>query len=243
MSDRLLAVGADGARGGWVAALGYGPGEDIERVQLRMMGDFAAVAALRVSGVPLAVDIPMGLCDTVVLRPCDRQGRRLLGVRASTIFAPPSRALLQAPSYGHARELVAAERARAPTAKGLSAQAFGLAAKIREADVYLRARPDAQDWLWECHPELSFRAMTGGRVLAEKKSVAGQADRLALLYDRFPGVLDALRRFGVGRRQAELADALDALACLETARRIRNGRHEQLGGEPDAVGLRMRIVF
>lgn len=179
----------------------------------------------------------------MVLRPCDRQARQLLGVRASTIFAPPSRALLAAESYGNARQLVALERTVTPSAKGLSAQSFGLSAKIREADAYLRATRDAQDWLWECHPELAFWSMAGGVVLADKRSVAGQGERLALLHDRFPGVLDALRGLAVGRRQAELDDALDALACLETARRIRAGTHEQLGGEPDAIGLRMRIVF
>ena len=241
--DRLLAVGADGARGGWLAALGYGSGDDIDRIELRIAEDFAELAGLRTTGAPLAVDVPMGLLDTIALRPCDFQARRLLGARASTVFAPPSRPLLEADSYGHARELVARERKSMPAAKSLSAQAFGIAAKIREADAHLRVHPDAQDWLWECDPELSFRAMAGGEVLDDKKSIGGQARRLSLLCERLPAVLDALCGVAVGRRSAELADALDALACLETARRIRAGVHEALGGEEDARGLRMRTVF
>ena len=243
VSDRLLAVGADGARGGWLAALGFGRGEAIERLELRLVGDFDGLFALCAPGIPLAVDIPMGLADTVALRPCDRQARSLLGRRAATIFPPPSRVLLAARTYAQARELVAREREHRPAAHGLSAQAFGLAAKIREADALLQADAGARERVWECHPELSFRAMAGGRVPADKKSIAGQADRLALLQDRLPGVLDAMRGLAVGRRHAEPADALDALACLQTARRIRAGDHETLGGGTDALGIPMRIVF
>ena len=242
MSDRLIAVGADGARGGWVAALGYGTRDEIDRIEVTLARDFAELAGLHMAGAPLAVDIPMGLLDTVAPRPCDVQARRRLGARASTVFAPPSRSLLEATSYAEARELIAKEREFRPTAKGLSAQAFGIAAKIREADAYLQTRPHAQDWLWECHPELSFQTMAGGRVLSDKKSVGGQAARLALLGERLPDVLDALERVTVGRRRVELADALDTLACLVTSWRIRAGIHEVAGGELDARGLRMRIA-
>jgi predicted RNase H-like nuclease len=85
--------------------------------------------------------------------------------------------------------------------------------------------------------------MAGGTPLPDKKSIGGQAHRLALLRERLPGVLDALRRVEAGRRHAEPADALDALACLQTALRVRSGSYEQLGGDPDATGLSMRIVF
>jgi predicted RNase H-like nuclease len=54
------------------------------------------------------------------------------------MFAPPSRPLLDAATYAHARELVATAKLTNPGAKGLSAQAFGIAPKIREADDYLR---------------------------------------------------------------------------------------------------------
>jgi hypothetical protein len=65
-----------------------------------------------------------------------------------------------------------------------------------------------------------------------------------VLTRRFPGVLDALAGFDPGRREAEPADALDALAALHGALRVRAGEHEQLGGdETDAAGLVMRIVF
>jgi predicted RNase H-like nuclease len=243
VSEQLLAVGVDGARGGWLAALGYGQGADLQHVEFRLIPTFASVAGRRADDAVMAVDIPMGLLDSVALRQCDAAARALLGRRASTVFAPPSRALLAAATYTDARELVEQERQTSPQAKGLSAQAFGIAPKMREADEYLLAHPGAQAWLWECHPELSFRALAEGRVLADKKSVSGQAARLVLLSDRFPDVLEALAALQTDRREAELTDALDALVSLDTALRIRAGDFEQLGGETDARGLVMRMVF
>jgi predicted RNase H-like nuclease len=96
--------------------------------------------------------------------------------------------------------------------------------------------------LWECHPELSFLALAG-KVLPDKRSVAGQAQRWALLIDRFPGVPAALQSLAAGAREADLADALDALAALDTALRVRAGDHDTLGGETDVAGLTMRMVF
>jgi len=188
-TELLLAIGADGARGGWLAALAYGTNGQATRVELRLLTAFADLGGAHEANAPVAVDIPMGLLDSVGLRTCDRQARALLGKRASTVFAPPSRPLLRADTYAAARELVERERAASPQAKSLSAQAFGIAPKMREADDYLQAHPQAQKWLWECHPELSFRAMAKGRVLPDKKSVCGQAERLTLLCDRFPEVL------------------------------------------------------
>jgi predicted RNase H-like nuclease len=170
------------------------------------------------------------------------EARELLGGRASTIFTPPSRSLLVAATYADARGLIEVERATNPSASGLSAQAFRLAPKIGEADDYLRANADAQQWLFECHPELSFLALAK-KGLPDKKSVAGQAERLALLSERFPGVPHALQTFPEGSRRAVLADALDALVCLDTALRVRAGDSKVLGGEQDAAGLVMRMVF
>lgn len=243
MAAELLAIGADGARGGWLAALAYGTTE-VTRVDLQLVASFEQLVTLRGAApeVTAAVDVPMGLLETVDLRPCDKQARALLGTRASTVFAPPSRPLLAAATYADARELIAAAQTADPSVKGLSAQAFGIAPKMREADGYLQANPSAQAWLWECHPELSFRALAA-EVLPDKKSVAGQARRLRHLTERFPRVLDTLAGLDATGRAVETADALDALAALHTALRLRAGQHVELGGEPDATGLTMRMVF
>nr|WP_246852079.1 DUF429 domain-containing protein [Patulibacter sp. SYSU D01012] len=238
-----MAVGADGARRGWMAALAHGTGGDVDRVELRLAPNVDALLALGAPDAPVAVDMPIGLLDAVAFRPCDLAARERLGARRATIFAPPSRPLLDAEDYRAAQDRVAATRAAGTPAQGLSAQAFGLVRKIRELDARLQADPAAQERTWECHPELSFAQLAGGPPLPDKRSIGGLAARLALLGARFPGVLDALRAVDAGSRAADPTDALDALAALHTALRVRAGAHVTLGdGAADAAGLPMRIV-
>ncbi|HEX8105289.1 MAG TPA: DUF429 domain-containing protein [Solirubrobacteraceae bacterium] len=245
MPTALLAVGADGAPGGWLAALAFGDRTTghVDRIELQLPSTFAELAALRTDGAPFAVDVPMGLPDVVEPRACDVAARKALGARKSSVFTPPSRPLLAAATYTDARDLVELARRTDPGAKGLSAQAFGIVPKVREADEFLRAHPDARDWLFECHPELSFQQLAGDeQALAPKKSVAGGARRVALVVERFPRALDIMAGFGAPGR-AELVDALDALVCLHTALRVRTGDHVTLGdGRRDAHGLPMRMV-
>jgi predicted RNase H-like nuclease len=247
MHGRVVAIGADGARGGWIAAVCFAPHVDSRpserRTEVALCRTFDAVAQLRRgSGAVVAVDVPIGLLEAVDLRPCDREARELLGPRRSTVFAPPSRPLLQAATYADARQVVANARVTQPAAKGLSAQAFGLTPKIREVDGWVRQCPEAQTWLYECHPELSFRALAGGRVLDAKTTPQGRAQRRELVVDKFPDARDVIGRTKLRAGDADVIDILDAYAALASALRVARGDHQVLGGEPDASGLAMRIV-
>jgi len=225
------ALGVDAARGGWVAAVRVDG-----RLMLSLQPTVAGVIALA-GDAPVAIDMPIGLLERVEPRACDREARALLGERASTVFAPPSRPALAAATYAEARTAV-------PGAASLSAQAFGLAPRIREVDALLQERPALRERLFESHPELAFRRLAGGRVLPDKKSIAGHAERVRVLLPRLPGLLDALTAFPVARRDAEPADALDACAVLTTALSIARGEPvTTLGGERDADGIPMRIAF
>ena len=236
-----LAVGVDGARGGWVAAIAAGP----DRTRLELFSDITALTATVGEAAAVAIDVPIGLYDSVAFRPCDRAARRLLGSRASTVFAPPARYMLRAAGdYAAIRRLVAEERERNPEAKGLSAQAAGIAAKVREVDDWVREHPAAERWLFECHPELSFRALNGGVPLREPKhTAAGRDRRRRLLCAAFP---DAEQRIAAARwsaQQVAAADLLDAYAALSTALACARGEQLELGGgERDAEGVLMRIV-
>jgi predicted RNase H-like nuclease len=246
VAEHVLAIGADGARGGWVAAACYGesPKEgQPRRSEVGLSTSFEALVALRAdSAANIAVDIPIGLRDTVGFRPCDLQARELLEHRRTTVFAPPSRPLLDAARYAAAREIVAELRKTDPEAKGLSAQGFALSPKVREVDTWLRAHPAAQDWLYECHPELSFRAMAD-RVLDDKKTAHGQVDRLRLVLAAFPDALDVIAQTRIPSKDARLEDVLDAYAALNSALRVAAGDHAELGGEADREGLVMRMVI
>jgi predicted RNase H-like nuclease len=263
--SRLVAVGVDGARGGWAVACLYEDG-----TRLMLLGDIGEIADVRAgTGAPVAIDIPIGLLDSVGFRPCDVAARRLLGRRASTVFAPPARYMLAAAGdYGAIRALVADERQRNPAAKGLSAQSAGIAPKVREVDEWVRAHPDSERWLFECHPELSFVALNGGAPpSASKRSPAGAQERLRLVRAAFPDAeaqLAAARRpatsaeraparrpaASAGRATARRpaasvgrADWLDAYAALHSAAAIARGEHAALGvGALDSEGVPMRIV-
>jgi predicted RNase H-like nuclease len=155
--------------------------------------------------------------------------RARLGARRSSVFAAPPREALSCASYAEAR----------PFAPSLSAQAFGLVARIREVDALLRAEgPSVHERFVEAHPEVAFAAMAAGRpALPTKRSAAGALRRIALLEealgDDLPVDVPPV---------ASLDDALDAAACALLARRWARGTAEVLGDETDAPGVPMRIV-
>ena len=222
-----VVLGADGCRGGgWVVAA-LGPGGDLS-------WDWAADTwalldlADHLGAVAVAADVPIGLPRVGDRRPCDRLAAARLGARRSSVFPAPPREVLSCPDY-------AAARAVAPS---LSAQAFGLVPRIREADEALRARgPRVHETVIEAHPETAFAALAAGRfALATKKSATGALQRLGLL-------TEALAELPVEvPAGAALDDALDAAAGAWVARRWAAGAAEVLGGEPDELGLPMRIV-
>jgi predicted RNase H-like nuclease len=229
--------GLDGCRGGWVLAE-LGPDATLEVTRV----DHFGVALARVTDghlAALAVDMPIGLPDTGE-RAADREGRRRLGARRSTIFPTPCRATLDAATYAEALAI-----SRRVTGKGLSVQAYNLLARIREVDDLMH--PELQDRVVECHPELAFARLAGAPVARSKHTPEGLAERVDLLDV-------ALRDLGAGARTAAAAvgapppgsrpdDVADAIAIALVARLVPGARVERLGdGELDRRGLRMEIV-
>ncbi len=214
--------GADGRKGGgWVVA-SLVPGDGL---RWHDAPDARSLLALVGDGV-LAVDVPIGLPDHGVRAADVEARRRLAGGRASSVFAAPVRGVLAHRTYAEAR----------PAYPSLSAQTFGLVPRIRDVDEALReAGLAVHDHVVECHPEVSLRTLTGV-VLPGKKTAAGSLARL----DALQGALGPVPTDVPPA--AALDDALDALACLWTARRLLRGEAHTLGTETDAYGLPMRIV-
>jgi predicted RNase H-like nuclease len=225
--EPLLVLGADGCKGGgWVVAMIDGEGE----LSWHEAADTAALLELadEHSADAVAMDVPIGLAPLGTTRACDVLARQRLGARSSSVFAAPPREVLSCSTYAEAR----------PLAPSLSAQAFGLVPRIREVDELLRAQPPTlHQRVVECHPEVSFASMAGGRALASKKTAAGALQRIALLEELLPEPLP----HDVPARAA-LDDALDAAACAMTAHRWARGEAEVLGDEHDQLGTPMRIV-
>ncbi len=234
----LVAVGVDGARGGWIAAGLFEDG----RTEVRFFPSLERIAEWS-GAAPMAVDVPIGLMALGGSRPCDFECRKQLPGKGSSVFPPPARFLVDRFPTAHVtrKQLRDAifERATAEgpgVVPGLSAQSCGIFDKVWEADRFARRVTG----VFEVHPELCFQRMQGS-TLASKKSARGALQRLALVRARFPDAEDRMRESDHG----VMDDLLDAYAALWTARRIAElgiEGVEVLGsGESDGP-LPMRIV-
>lgn len=237
---KLDLFGIDGCKAGWFVVRQHaGTGDISTHVidRLDLLIDWEREHAI------VAMDIPVGLSADGV-RACDRHARRLLGrPRASSVFAPPTRAALAACTYEDACAINLAE-----CGKRISIQAFHIGKKISEVDALLHRHAAARSRLFEVHPELSFMHLSmqhGGpeHGLRESKAhAAGFAQRHALLVECFGSAVDAAL---AARRPAQASrdDVLDAFAVLWSARRIAAGQALCLPEPPDtdASGIPMAI--
>ena len=220
----MRVTGVDACRRGWVAVslAGPGPGRAAPgRVRVdgvRVAESLAEVLEGTGPGV-VGIDMPLGLLESG-WREADRAARGLLGPRRSSVFAIPPRAVWAQASYQAANQ-----RCRELTGQGFSIQAWGLRARLLEADRYRRtcAHP-----LYEVHPELAFSAMAGAPLAHSKHTAAGQDLRRELL---------GRAGLTVPRiRLAPVTDTLDAAAVAWSAWRIAAGRAVVLPARPQRDG-------
>jgi predicted RNase H-like nuclease len=270
----LVGIGVDGVPGGWIAAgchvaeavwkratvKGRLPPPSKRRVEIYRCDDVAAVAELRAGTEAIvAIDVPLGLLENGGARPCDSEARQLLGERARSVFNPPARYLFpilaKATSeerWREAQRLVRERQASYPgePIPGVNRQTVGVFDKVADADKYLQANKDAQAWLIECHPEISFLRLSGGKPLVSKSKAPGVLARLALIEREFPGTTQALEVLDPAE-SVPLADLLDAYAALWTALRVASGvvhpENDALGRNadgrcPEMDGVLLRIV-
>jgi predicted RNase H-like nuclease len=219
----MRVAGVDACRNGWVAvALAAAAGPEIvpagPEVAVRADASLAALLApwLDQGGMIAGIDMPLGLLEKG-WRDADRAARGLLGPRRSSVFAIPPRAVWAEASYP-----LANERCRELTGQGFSIQAWGLRARLLEANQY---RERCGHPLYEVHPELAFAAMAGQPLAHSKHTPAGRDLRRQLLSRagiEIPAVTPA----------ALTADVLDAAAVAWSARRVAAGRAVTVPAQP-----------
>lgn len=232
-------AGVDGCRAGWIVVLIEQQAKDLQEQHVQLCASFGDILNLLPKPVTIAIDIPIGLLDTRQPggRECDRQARQLLGRRASCVFTPPPRPLLQATRYEQVR------------ASGISVQAFGISPKIREVDQLMT--PELQAVVHEAHPELAFRSLTGASMQYSKKTRKGREARLHALKQApgklFPRIRSAFAKALKSFRRAQVApdDLLDAYVLAWTALRIARKQATRVPTYPpiDQKGLRMEIWY
>ena len=246
-----LLAGVDGCHGGWFVVLcDEGSGDTSHRV----VQDFAAVLDHVRNAAMTVVDMPIGLLDKAQPggRECDRQARRLLGVRGCTVFSPPVRAALEGwrcpPVKDKAAYIAAYDAANRANKEnshhniGISRQCFGIFPKLAEVDRLMT--PELQCRIRESHPEVAFALLNCGTPLRwNKHTKEGRNDRRTLLFDAgLPEVERILPEYQGDGRVAE-DDILDAFVLVHVARRILRSDAVCLPGNPptDRRGLRMEI--
>ena len=222
----MRVTGVDACRRGWVAVSleARRPGGvrvDAVRVHASLAGllkgDEASV---------VGIDMPLGLLDSG-WREADRAARGLLGPRRSSVFAIPPRAVWAQASYQ-----AASQCCRELTGQGFSIQAWGLRAKLLEADVY---RAACGHPLYEVHPELAFGALAGAPLGHSKHTQAGRDLRRELL-----------GRAGLVVPRVPLApvtDTLDAAAVAWSAWRIATGQAVVIPGRLQVDGQGREIAI
>lgn len=196
----VIVTGIDGCRSGWIAVT-----LSRDRVRVRTA---TTLDGLDIQGVT-GIDMPLGLLADG-WRTADALARRALGGRGASVFAIPPRPVWTAPDYAAANR-----RCRELTGRGLSVQAWGLRARLLEADQFRRGGRGAPA-LREVHPELSFAALSGAPLADSKHRPAGLAVRRALLEGA--GIVLPRRMAGAAEH-----DLLDAAAVAWSARRIAAG--------------------
>jgi predicted RNase H-like nuclease len=227
----MFVAGLDGCRAGWVAFKVAVP-------SLATSVDVVDVAEL-LSSRPddllcLAIDIPIGLFDCS--RACDKAARKRLGrLRGTSVFAAPCRAALSAKSHSEANAMNLEK-----TGRGLSQQAFGIAAKIKQVDDAIT--PDCQQWAFEVHPEVCFWALNHHCPMKHnKKTREGAAERIAVLRPIFPEIE---RHLANRPPRVGADDLLDAAAAAWTALRLHQRQAECVcSPEVDEKGLEVTIYY
>jgi predicted RNase H-like nuclease len=219
-------LGVDAHPGGWVG------------VELRDE-DFAAahvgtslVEVIRCvpDAAAVAVDIPLGLVDSG-WREADKAAKGLLGGRASSVFITPPRAALIELTH-----TAATARCVELTGNGFSIQAWGLKAKLLEANSLYEAGVHP---LWEVHPEVSFAAMGLRPGDGGKKSWQGQRARQRVLSGVGIELPDDLGAAG----KVPADDVLDAAAAAWSAVRITRGEATCLPDPPQLNDRGQRIAI
>ncbi|RWM22179.1 MAG: DUF429 domain-containing protein [Mesorhizobium sp.] len=246
-------VGVDGCKAGWIAVR-RDPGA---APSVAVFPGFAALLDALPADATVAVDMPIGLPDLSQKggRGPEALVRPLLGNRQSSVFAIPSRAALYAHTDGfttieawYAAHRRASEVAKATSdpPRGISIQAFGIFAKIREIDAVLIARPELRSRVFESHPEVAFCRLNGDQAMRLPKKIkgavnpAGMAERKALLcrHGYISGFLDR-----TPPRGAAADDFLDAAAMMLIACRIASGEARPFPDPPlaDRFGIPVAI--
>lgn len=219
----MRVVGVDGCRDGWIAVVL----ENGAFADALCRESVANIVRSVGTCVVVGVDIPIG-SETGRFRRVDKAARDFVGPRRSSVFEAPPSDVLEQPTFDAARELCVRL-----TGKSLSKQCYALRDKVRE----VAALVAPGDNIIEVHPEVSFRALHGAPLTANKVTWAGHALRRGLLERAGVSLQGELGDAGA---RGSVDDVLDAAVVAWSAHRHAIGKSQRL--EPVTTDATGRVV-
>lgn len=208
----MKTAGIDGCKIGWILTT-FADGE--AKYQIIDNNDDLVAAFEYYDRV--FIDMPIGLEDEEYTRDCDRLLRKELGAEyAPSVFSPPIRPALDAPSYAEAN-MTSFEW----TEKKLSLQAWNITPKIKLIDKLLRENESFKTKVFESHPELLFQKLNGGMIFQKKNLKKGIRHRLELLRAEEPIADDFFREIKEEYRRSDVGedDIVDSMALAYYAKK------------------------
>ena len=208
----MKTAGMDGCKAGWLL-ISFSEGD----AKYEVISDQEGLKAAFETYDRIFIDMPIGLEDEEYTRECDRLLRKKLGTDyAPSVFTPPIRPALEAPTYAEANMMIFEY-----TEKKLSLQAWNITPKIKQVDGLLRTNPEYKEKVLESHPELLFQEMNGGMIFQKKNLKKGVRHRLELIKEKEPVADDFFRDIKEEYRRSEVGedDIVDAMALAYFAKK------------------------
>ncbi len=234
----MKTAGIDGCKAGWIL-ISFDKGKEQYQV---LRTDDELNKALN-SFDRILIDMPIGLEDEEYHREADKQLRKELGSEySSSVFTPPIRPALEAPTYVEAN-IISYDY----TEKKLSLQAWNITPKIKLIDRLLREQTELREKLFESHPELLYQRLNGGMIYQKKNLKKGIKHRLELINAEEKVADDFFRVIKEEYRRNEVAedDIVDAMVLALYAKKSVDEGLKTIPAEPetDSEGLIKAIHY
>lgn len=233
----MKTAGIDGCKAGWILfSLDENKLYKIIRTQEELREELDAYDRI-------FIDMPIGLEDDVYTRECDALLRKKLGADyAASVFSPPIRPALHAPSYVEANM-----QSFEYTEKKLTIQSWNITPKIKILDDFLTNNPELKDKVMESHPELLFMNLNRGKIFQKKNTKKGLRHRLDLIKEHEPVAADFFREIKeeFRRNEVEEDDIVDSMVLALAAKLSVERGVKTLPENPpvDSSGLKMAIHY
>lgn len=234
----MKTAGIDGCRAGWLL-ISFDKGNEKYKV---LRSDDELLEAFNTYD-RIFIDMPIGLEDEEYHRECDQLLRKELGSEYfSSVFSPPIRPALDAPTYVEAN-VISFEY----TEKKLSLQSWNITPKIKLIDTFLREQVELKEKVFESHPELLFQKLNGGMIYQKKNLKKGIKHRLELISSEEKGADEFFRIIKEEYRRNEVGedDIVDAMILAYSVKRSEESGIKTIPESPskDSEGLIKAIHY